>query len=135
MNTALGTNDSLSSPIHTQPVAVPPSAVGVEAWIGGLGDGVVMSQKTSQCCRCCCLQPPIHWELKELTDQILTISEAEATPTSDGMVHDVAQLKSLGERFAAAQTHSLVTEDETTYGGRTCSFCQPASRKTTYSSK
>jgi len=33
-----------------------------------MGDGVMVYQKTSQCCRCCCCQPNIDWTIHDYQD-------------------------------------------------------------------
>jgi hypothetical protein len=81
-----------------------------------LGSGLVMSQKTSQCCRCCCLQPNIDWEFKLLTEEVLTLSSQSA---------------GMGEQYKMMDVVMHAKEDAP-YVGRCFSWCSPGSRKTTY---
>jgi len=67
--------------------------------------GVMVYQKTSQCCRCCCLQPNIDWTIHDYkedwshTDQLVT---------------------------------KMFIKEEAPYCGRCWSNCWPAFRQTTY---
>ena len=81
-----------------------------------LGKAVLMTQKTSQCCKPCCLQPNIHWTIKPMTtdeDAMPTISEAE------------------GKSWIDAPPMMFVRETAG-FLGRCFSFCGPGSRKTKY---
>lgn len=35
----------------------------IEDWPSELVEGFFLNQTTSQCCRCCCLQPNINWKI------------------------------------------------------------------------
>ena len=77
-------------------------------------DGVVMAQKTSQCCRFCCCQPEIDWELRVLTQDIsvLPVSQQQGGYDSLNTVMNV--------------------EEESPYFGRCWSYCLPGFRRTMY---
>ena len=70
-----------------------------------------MTQKTSQCCRCCCLQPNIHWQYAPLTEEIVTLSQSSGVGAA-----------------IQGKTHMHVQEDAP-YCGRTLSWCYPGFRR------
>uniref|UniRef100_A0A7S2F655 Phospholipid scramblase n=1 Tax=Alexandrium andersonii TaxID=327968 RepID=A0A7S2F655_9DINO len=70
-----------------------------------MGDGVMVFQKTSQCCRCCCLQPNIHWTLHDYVENW-------------GVSDQLPVMASMWE--------------SSPYVGRCCSYCYPGFRKTTW---
>jgi hypothetical protein len=98
-------------------VVVQPTSIQGSSLLGNaLGSGLIMSQKTSQCCRCCCLQPNIDWEFKLLTEEILTLSD-----DSGGMGGQYKMMDVL-----------MHAKEEAPYTGRCFSWCAPGMRKTTY---
>jgi len=70
------------------------------------GEGLILRQKTSECCRCCCNQPPIHWY---------------ATPFDPNWAVDKPYPKI-----------ASISEVGSTWLGRCCSFFAPGSRATKY---
>lgn len=76
----------------------------------------MMTQTTSMCCRCCCLQPNIDWEFKVLTDEMYTLSEQP-----DGCFKGYQDLNML-----------MHAKEDASWCGRTCSYCSPGGRATTY---
>mmetsp|Transcript_23935 Transcript_23935/g.65228 ORF Transcript_23935/g.65228 Transcript_23935/m.65228 type:complete len:278 (-) Transcript_23935:226-1059(-) len=70
-----------------------------------MGEGVMVFQKTSQCCRCCCLQPNIDWLLHNYVENW---GAEDQLPVIGNMKEDAP------------------------YVGRCCSYCYPGARKTTY---
>jgi len=70
-----------------------------------MGDGMMVFQETSQCCRCCCLQPNIHWVLHNYDDNW----NPGDTPEVIGNITEKAP-----------------------YIGRCCSYCYPGFRNTVY---
>lgn len=75
------------------------------SWPFELRQGFILSQDTSQCCRCCCLQPNINWTVGPYRDEPDIRSEMEQT---------------------------LRIFEDATCCGRTCSYCLPAFRETSY---
>jgi len=67
--------------------------------------GFMVYQKTSQCCRCCCLQPNIDWIMHDY---------------KEGWGHE-DQLPIV-----------MNIKEEANYFGRCCSFCYPGFRQTKY---
>jgi len=83
-----------------------------------LGKGVVLRQHTSECCRCCCCQPNIHWDIHEWTSEISTIGHDRTGP---GVYQQIEEGKQLA-----------FVEEDADWLGRTCSWCAPGSRPTKY---
>ena len=79
-------------------------------WNNTSPEGFLMHQTTSQCCRCCCLQPNIDWTVHGYKKDL------EATMDKDKLPPELYS----------------ITEDAG-YWGRTFSFCYPGFRSTTYS--
>jgi len=73
-----------------------------------MGDGVMVYQKTSQCCRCCCCQPNIDWTVHDYKDSWGSEDELPVKMT--------------------------ITEDAP-YWGRCWSCCCPAARSTVYTAR
>jgi len=70
-----------------------------------LADSVLLSQKTSECCKCCCCQPNIHWQL----------FQDDNNPNANAPRIPIASIS-----------------EDAPYVGRCCSFCMPGSRETKY---
>jgi len=91
------------------------AAGGLDAY---LGDGVVMTQVTSQCCRILWWQPNIDWLITEWTEEIYTLGQ-----TWDGGALEKA--KTAGTLFYVAE--------DATQCGRCYSCAAPGSRATAFS--
>lgn len=79
-------------------------------WNDSINDGFMMRQTTTQCCRCCCLQPDIDWTIHTYKSQ---------------------QSSSLDKHQLSTPVFNI--KETATFWGRTCSYCYPAFRKTIYS--
>ena len=85
--------------------------------IGGyLGDGVVLRQKTSQCCRVLCCQPNIDWVCTPWTPEIDTLGKFGGAGA--------------GSTVKGSAPLAYVSEDAP-WGGRCYSCLAPGSRPTT----
>mmetsp|Transcript_17413 Transcript_17413/g.37878 ORF Transcript_17413/g.37878 Transcript_17413/m.37878 type:complete len:291 (-) Transcript_17413:420-1292(-) len=93
-------------PLTEQPLLAP-GAMTMDRLLEG--EGVMLKQSTSECCRFCCCQPKIHWTL-----------------------HPYSKSQGMAVSFDEVRQADVWVQEDSGYWGRTCSWCAPGSRKTTY---
>jgi len=77
-------------------------------WPVELTEGFSLNQTTSQCCRCCCFQPNIDWKVYPFQNNETNFETIVSGP------------------------HVWTIREDATFWGRTCSYCYPGARQTTY---
>eukprot|EP00238_Polyblepharides_amylifera_P013325 CAMPEP_0196582096 /NCGR_PEP_ID=MMETSP1081-20130531/37462_1 /TAXON_ID=36882 /ORGANISM="Pyramimonas amylifera, Strain CCMP720" /LENGTH=272 /DNA_ID=CAMNT_0041902573 /DNA_START=114 /DNA_END=932 /DNA_ORIENTATION=- len=82
-----------------------PGAMHMSKLAGPNVPGHIIKQHTSQCCRFCCCQPNIHWTVNNFVEEY---------------DHNVPL------------SSEYWIQENASYCGRTCSFCMPGGRATTY---
>lgn len=88
----------------------------------GLREGIILTQRTSQCCRCCCLQPNIDWDVFDDNRQ-----------PAQSLQVNLQTVGSSYDQLAEQQGHIYTMKEDATFCGRTCSHCYPGWRQTSYS--
>ena len=92
-----------------------------------LGEGVILRQETTQCCRCLCCQPNIHWLVSPWTEEVAILGGATAETLKGDRTKTQGAISAVGEDPVI-----LYEEEEAPSWGRCYSWVAPGSRPTVF---